>query len=156
MTHVVAASGPGSRVSMDRIAAFRLWLVPIGRTLFAALFIAAGLGHFSASTIAYAGYRGVPFPNLAVPMSGLIAFAGGVSILLGYRARLGAWLIVLFLVPVTLKMHRFWTVADPTMAMLEQVMFMKNVSMLGAALIIAHFGAGPISLDGHPSSRTAS
>ena len=57
-------------------------------------------------------------------------------------------LLVLFLVPVTMMMHNFWAVADPMMAMTQQVMFMKNVSMLGAALLIAHFGSGPLSMDG--------
>jgi putative oxidoreductase len=53
----------------------------------------------------------------------------------------------LFLVPVTLMMHKFWGVADPTAAMIQRVMFMKNVSMLGAALMLTHLGAGPFSLD---------
>jgi putative oxidoreductase len=73
------------------------------------------------------------------------------SILLGYRARLGAWLIVLFLIPVTFMMHKFWTVQDPMMAQIQMVMFMKNVSMLGGALLISHFAAGPLSLDARRS-----
>jgi putative oxidoreductase len=76
-----------------------------------------------------------------------LELAGGLSILLGYRARLGAWLVVLFLVPVTLMMHKFWTIGDPMMAQMQQIMFLKNVSMLGGALLISQFGAGPISLD---------
>lgn len=83
-----------------------------------------------------------------VPLSGMIALLGGVSIALGYRAKWGAWLLVLFLVPVTLTMHNFWAVADPAAAALQQIMFMKNLAMLGAALLIAHFGSGPLSVDG--------
>jgi putative oxidoreductase len=85
--------------------------------------------------------------SIAVPLSGMIALAGGLSILLGYRARWGAWLIVLFLVPVTIIMHNFWAVTDPNAAQMQQIMFMKNLSMLGAALMITHFGSGPLSLD---------
>jgi putative oxidoreductase len=48
-------------------------------------------------------------------------------------------------------MHKFWTVSDPMMAQIQMVMFMKNVSMLGGALLISHFGAGPISLDARGS-----
>src|SRR5712664_3854667 len=70
---------------------------------------------------------------------------------IGYRAKLGAWLIVLFLIPVTLMMHKFWTVSDPMMAQIQMVMFMKNVSMLGGALLISQFGAGPFSLDARRS-----
>jgi putative oxidoreductase len=44
-------------------------------------------------------------------------------------------------------MHRFWAVSDPMAARIQQLMFMKNLSMLGGALLIAHFGAGPVSLD---------
>jgi putative oxidoreductase len=50
-------------------------------------------------------------------------------------------------------MHRFWAIEDPLMARLEQVMFMKNLSMLGGALLIAHFGAGPFSLDARTRRR---
>jgi putative oxidoreductase len=48
---------------------------------------------------------------------------------------------------VTLEMHRFWTAPDATTFVIEQAMFMKNLSMLGGALIISYFGAGPLSLD---------
>ena len=48
-----------------------------------------------------------------VPLSGVLAIAGGLSILLGYHTKLGGRLLVLFLVPVTLMMHKFWTVQDP-------------------------------------------
>jgi putative oxidoreductase len=107
----------------------------------------SSFGHFSPQVIGYAAQQGVPLAGLLVPLSGLIALVGGLSILFGYRARIGAWLLVLFLVPVTLMMHRFWDVADPMMAQIEQSMFMKNLSMLGGALLIAYFGAGPFSLD---------
>ena len=71
----------------------------------------------------------------------------GLSILLGYHAKIGAWLIALFLVGVTPMMHRFWGVSDPMMAQTQMIMFMKNASMLGAALIITQLGSGPWSLD---------
>lgn len=123
------------------------YLVLLGRILYVAIFITAAPGHFAAGTIAYAASKGVPMASIAVPLSGIIALAGGLSILLGYRAKWGAWLIVLFLVPVTLMMHNFWAMTDPNAAQMQQIMFMKNVSMLGAALMIAHFGSGPLSLD---------
>lgn len=44
-------------------------------------------------------------------------------------------------------LHAFWKVTDPMMAQIQMGMFMKNVSMLGGALLIAYFGAGPLSLD---------
>ena len=123
------------------------YVVPVGRLLYVLIFLMSSLGHFSPQVIGYAAQQGVPMAGLLVPFSGLIALAGGLSILFGYRARIGAWLLVLFLVPVTLTMHRFWGVADPMMAQIQQAMFMKNLSMLGGALLVAYFGAGPFSLD---------
>ena len=122
-------------------------VVVLGRLLFAAIFLMSGLEHFTRQTISYAESQGVPLASMFVPLSGLLAIAGGLCILLGYRAKLGAWLIVLFLVPVTLMMHRFWAVSDPTVAQMQMIMFLKNVSMLGGALLITQLGAGPLSLD---------
>ena len=126
-------------------------VVVLGRFLFALIFLMAGANHFNRQTIGYAASQGVPLAEIAVPISGVLAIVGGLSILLGYRAKLGAWLIVLFLVPVTLLMHKFWGVQDPMMAQIQMVMFMKNVSMLGGALLISQFGAGPFSLDARRS-----
>ena len=126
-------------------------VVVLGRLLFAVIFVMAGANHFNKQTIGYAALQGVPLASIAVPLSGALAILGGLSILLGYRAKLGAWLIVLFLIPVTLMMHKFWTVSDAMMAQIQMVMFMKNVSMLGGALLISHFGAGPFSLDARRS-----
>ncbi len=123
------------------------YVVLLGRIIYVAIFLMAVPGHFSAGTIGYAASMGVPMASISVPLSGLIALAGGLSILLGYRAKWGAWLIVLFLVPVTFMMHKFWGLTDPNAAQMQQIMFMKNMSMLGAALMIAHFGSGPLSLD---------
>jgi putative oxidoreductase len=122
-------------------------LVPVGRLLFVAIFLMSAPGHFQAGTIAYAAQQGVPFASVLVPFSGVLALAGGLSVLLGWHARAGAWLLVAFLVPVTLAMHAFWTVSDPTMRMFQQAFFMKNLAMLGGALGIAYWGAGPVSLD---------
>ena len=136
-------------ISKD-VGAISSWqgaVVVLGRFLFALIFLMAGANHFNKQTIGYAASQGVPLAAIAVALSGVLAIAGGLSILLGYRAKLGAWLIVLFLVPVSLMMHKFWTVTDPTMAQIQMVLFMKNVSMLGGALLISHFGAGPFSLD---------
>jgi len=132
-----------------------VYLVPLGRLLYSAIFLMTAFGHFSAGYAGYAAQAGVPAPGLLVPLSGVIAILGGLSITLGYKAKIGGWLIVLFLVPVTLKMHAFWAVPDPMMHGIQLAMFWKNVSMLGAALLITHFGAGPVSLDARRSAPGA-
>ncbi|NUO48287.1 MAG: DoxX family protein [Polyangiaceae bacterium] len=129
------------------------YLVPIGRLLFAAIFLTTIIGHFKAETIQHAAAAGVPLASIAVPLSGIIAFIGGLSVALGYKAKLGALLIVLFLVPVTLMMHAFWKVDDPATRQIQMIMFMKNLSMLGAALMLIHQGAGPFSFDNMERTR---
>ena len=123
------------------------YAVLAGRQLFSIIFIIASARHFNPQTIASAARHSVPLPNFLVPLSGVIAFVGGLSVLLGYRTRFGAWLLVIFLVPVTMMMHNFWTVWDPATSQIEKAMFMKNVTMLGGALLISYFGAGPLSVD---------
>lgn len=122
-------------------------LVPIGRALFSLIFIAAVFNHFSGSTIDYAAAHGVPLATVVVPLSGILAFAGGVMVLLGYRGRFGAFLLLCFLVPVTLVMHGFWGVTDPAAAQAQQAAFMKNLALIGATLLVMYFGSGPYSLD---------
>lgn len=98
---------------------------------------------------------GVPLASIAVPLSGLISLLGGVSIAFGYKAKLGAWVIVMFLLPVTITMHNFWSVTDPHIALIQQIMFMKNLTIIGAALLIAYFGSGPLSLDSKLKNKSA-
>jgi putative oxidoreductase len=104
-------------------------------------------GHFSRGAIDSAAAHGVPFAVVLVPLSGILALVGGLSVLLGYRARFGAFMLLLFLVPVTLVMHKFWGLSDPQMAMMQRANFMKNLSLIGAALVLMYYGAGPVSLD---------
>jgi putative oxidoreductase len=119
----------------------------LGRILYAMIFVVASPGLFSKEAAGYAAAKGVPLASIAVPLAGVIALLGGLSVAVGYKAKLGAWLLVLFLVPVTFAMHNFWAVQDAGTAQLEQVNFMKNISLLGGALLISYFGAGPLSLD---------
>ena len=81
----------------------------------------------------------------------MLAIVGGLRVLLGFKARFGALLLIVFLIPVTLIMGRFWELADAQATMMQRIHFLKNVSVLGGAMILAYFGAGPISIDArHP------
>ena len=123
----------------------------LGRLLFVLIFLKTGPNLFLKQTISYAASQGVPFATFAVPIAGVLALAGGMSVLVGFRTKLGASLIALFLIPVTLMMHKFWTVSDAGMAQMQMIMFMKNLAILGGALLISQFGAGPMSLDARRS-----
>ncbi len=118
-----------------------------GRILMALIFILAGFTHFSSHTIAYAASHGLPAAHLLVPLSGVLALIGGLLIAVGFATRLGALLLVAFLLPVTFTMHNFWAVTDPAMRQMQMSNFMKNVSMLGGALVLFAFGAGALSVD---------
>ena len=144
---VATSSVTSSRSEVESTRTLTTALVPLGRALFAAIFLMSGPSHFNPGTIAYAKSAGVPLAEFLVPAAGVLAFLGGLSVLLGWRARLGAAMLVAFLVPVTLSMHAFWAVKDPMMAQIQLAMFMKNLGLLGGALLVAHFGAGPYSLD---------
>jgi len=123
------------------------YIILIGRIFYSLIFVSAIAVHFSGESIAYSEAAGVPLASIAVPLSGIMAFLGGLSVAFGYKARWGALLIILFLVPVTLMMHNFWAINDPMTAQMQYAMFMKNLSILGGALIIAYFGSGPLSID---------
>ena len=126
-----------------------------GRILFSIIFIMSSFGHFSEQTIGYAASKGVPAAGVLVPLSGIVELLGGLSIVLGYKIKWGAWLIVLFLLPVTFMLHNFWTISDPMAQQMDMAAFMKNISMIGAALIIAYHGAGPLSLDNRAANSSA-
>src|SRR5499427_1689654 len=112
-------------------------LYVVGRVLFALIFIVAAPRHFTAEGIKHAAELGVPLAALCVPISGVMALAGGLSVASGYRAQWGAWLLVAFLVPVTMMMHGFWRLHDPEAVHIQQAMFVKNIALAGAALLLA-------------------
>ena len=93
--------------------------------------------------------------DILVPVSGVIALIGGLSVMTGFHARVGAVLLLLFLIPTTILMHNFWDIADPQMAQMQMSHFMKNLSMIGAALGFTFYGAGPISVDNHMAKKHA-
>jgi len=128
---------------------FAMRYVPlVGRILYSLIFLMSGMTvHFSAQGVQFAEAHGVPAASVLVPLSGILAVLGALSIILGYRAKLGAWLLVLFLVPVTFTMHAFWAITDPMQQSIQMSMFLKNLALLGGALLIAYHGAGPLSLD---------
>lgn len=121
----------------------------VGRVLFGGFFLYNGLNHFMnlEGMAGYAMSKGLPMASFMVAASGLLLLLGGLSILLGFLTRIGAWLLVLFLVPTAFLMHNYWAVADAQAAAGEQVQFMKNMALAGAALMIAIVPRWPLSLD---------
>ncbi|MDT0269489.1 DoxX family protein [Streptomyces sp. DSM 44915] len=118
-------------------------LVLIGRILFVLLFLNSAIGHLTQTKAmaGYAGSQGVPFPWLAVFGSGLLQLVGGLMVLLGVWADLGALLLLVFLLPTALLMHRFWREEDAEARQNSLVQFLKDLSLAGAALMLFAFFA---------------
>ena len=110
----------------------------LGRILFAYMFVTAGVNHFRMreGMAAYARGMGVPRPDVGVPLTGAMIFAGGLLIALGLWADLGALLIFAFLVPTAYFMHGYWRIDDPQQRQGQKIHFEKNLTMAGAALLI--------------------
>jgi putative oxidoreductase len=144
-SRTAAYDSPVAQTETDSAATGLITL--IGRLFLTVVFFVSVPAHFGPVDLKYAVAAGVPFAKLVVPGAGLLMLAGALSVLLGYRAKLGAWILVLFLVPVTLVMHHFWNASNPMMAQLQMGMFIRNVSILGGVLIVSQFGPGPWSLD---------
>jgi putative oxidoreductase len=110
----------------------------IGRVLFALVFLASGLNHFTKTQAmtGYAQFKKVPAAKASVLLSGLLLVLGGLSVVLGIYADLGAIVLAILLLMMALKMHDFWTQSDPQAKQTETIAFSKNVSMAGAALFM--------------------
>lgn len=107
------------------------------RVLFAFMFLGSGLNHLkhAEAMTGYAQFKKVPMPKLSVHLSGIVLLLGGLSVILGVWADLGAAVLALLLVAMAVKMHDFWN-ADAASKQTEQIGFLKNISMAGGALFI--------------------
>jgi len=125
----------------------------MGRIALTAIFISAALGqkipHFN-GVVQYMEAHNVPAPRLLLPAAIVFLLVGGASVLLGYRARIGALLLLLFLIPATYYFHDFWNQSGQE-AEAQTIHFMKNLSMMGAMIFIIANGSGAWSLDGRGS-----
>jgi uncharacterized membrane protein YphA (DoxX/SURF4 family) len=109
----------------------------VGRILLGGFYIFSAFEQFSGlSHLArLAGARGVPFPQLAVAVAGVLLLIGGLSLLLGLMPRVGVAALALFFIPVTLVMHAFWADHDPAIRMMNVVNFGKNLALFASALM---------------------
>src|SRR5262245_21702586 len=86
--------------------------------------------------------EGVPMPRLMLVGAIVFLIVGGISLIVGYKARFGAALLLVFLVLATYFFHDFWTVSDPKAQQEQMIQFMKNLALIGAMLLIVANGAG--------------
>jgi putative oxidoreductase len=123
----------------------------IARAFLAAIFLRSGFEKITgfAGTQQYMAKSGIPLQLTGLLLVGAIVFEllGGFSVLLGYKARWGSILLILFLIPATLIFHTDF--ADR----MQIIQFMKNLAILGGLLMVYYYGSGPISLDDKTSSK---
>ena len=115
-----------------------------GRVVFAAVlgFLALGNLRDLDETVAYAESKGAPAARLTVPLGSVALVAGAASILLGVTPALGALAVIGFLVGVTPVMHDFWN-QEGMDRQNEQIHFLKNAGLAGAALVFLAVAATP-------------
>ena len=119
-----------------------------GRVLLAVLFLPAGLskiGGFS-GTVGYITSKGLPFPELAAVAAIVLEVAGGLALLLGFGTRWAALALAGFTLVATVIFHNYWAM-PAAQQMVQQLMFMKNIAVVGGLLTLAAWGAGTWSVD---------
>jgi putative oxidoreductase len=121
----------------------------VARFLIAFIFLMSGLGKIAnvSGTQQYMEQHGMPFTLLFLIGAVAVELLGGLSLLTGYKTRLGAFLLFLFLIPTTLIFHTKFS--DQT----QVIMFMKNLAIMGGLLLCVTYGAGKISLDAFKSAK---
>jgi len=120
----------------------------IGRVLFVLLFLPAGIGKITgfAGTVGYINSVGLPAPELATVVALLIEILGSLCLLAGYQTRIASILLAVFTLVATFFFHNYWA-APADQAFVAQLLFFKNIAVIGGLLILAAQGAGAWSLD---------
>jgi putative oxidoreductase len=125
----------------------------IGRVLLSAIFLLSAVGnkipHFN-DVAKIMETAGVPSPQILLPGAIVFLIVGGLSVALGYMARFGALLLLVFLVLATYYFHAFWKLEGQEQQM-QMIEFMKNTALGGAMLFILANGSGAGSLDARPA-----
>lgn len=120
----------------------------LGRILLALIFLMSGIGKIGgfAGTAGYMASKGLPMVEVLLAITIVIEVGAAFMLILGWKARLGAAALFLWMIPVTFLFHNFWAMpADQQM--IQQIMFMKNLGLMGGMLYIMAFGSGPLSVD---------
>jgi putative oxidoreductase len=123
-------------------------LALVGRIMLGVIFVLAGfekLTGFSGVVGQIAG-KGLPMPQVLAALTVAVELGAGLLLVIGLKARWAAFLLFLFIIPVSLTFHNFWTMEGAAAAM-NKIQFMKNVSIMGGMLIVAAFGPGRYSVD---------
>lgn len=120
----------------------------LGRILLASIFLMSGIGKIGgfAGTAGYMGSKGMPMVEVLLAITIVIEIGAALMLILGWKAKIGAALLFLWMIPVTFLFHNFWAMPAADQQ-LQTIMFMKNLGLMGGMLYIMAFGSGPMSMD---------
>ena len=123
-------------------------LALVARILLAAIFISAGFSKVMGfdGVTAYIASKGLPMPMILAGLTIALEILGGLAIVIGYKTRIAGLLLGLFTLLAALIFHNFWAF-PPEQVYLQNIMFMKNLSMAGGLFLLVVFGAGGYSVD---------
>ena len=126
----------------------------IGRILIVTLFLPAGLSKLAGfeGTLAYFASLGIPAPIFALVATIVIEIVGGLALLVGFQTRLVAIILALFTLAAAITGHAFWA-APADAAFIAQLLFFKNIAVMGGLLVLASTGAGSFSIDGRKAAK---
>ena len=99
--------------------------------------------------------EGVPASTVLLVGAIVFLIVGSLSVISGFKARIGAILLILFLIPATYYFHDFWTFDDAQAKQMQMIQFMKNLALAGGLLFIVANGPGGGSLDALLSKKTS-
>jgi putative oxidoreductase len=110
----------------------------IGRLIFGGFFVYNGINHLKErkAMAQYAQSKNVVLAEISVVATGVAMIAGGASVLLGVKPKVGTAAIAGFLAGVSPVMHGFWRVEDANQRMQEMTNFAKNMALMGGALAL--------------------
>ena len=126
----------------------------IGRFLIAALFLPAGIAKLTgfAGTVGYIQSVGLPSPTAAAVIALVVEIAGGVALIVGYQTRIAAVVLAIFTFFASVFFHAYWA-APADQAFVAQLLFFKNIAVMGGLLVLASAGAGSFSIDGRKAAK---
>ncbi len=118
------------------------WMVPLARVLLALVFIVAGWGKLTgfAGAEQMVAMGGFPMPTVFTVLAIIFELGGGLMLLSGFHTRLGAWMLIILTVIATVAYHTDFS------QQMTQIMFLKNVAIIGGLLLVAKVGAGAYGL----------
>lgn len=123
-------------------------LALLARLLLAALFLPAGISKIGgfAGTAGYIGSVGLPMPELGAAIAIAVEVLGGIALVVGFGTRWAALALAVFTLVASIFFHAYWAL-PAEQQMMQQLMFMKNIGVVGGLLALTAFGAGAFSLD---------